>query len=117
MGVPSSCLCWLHNSGVSTPSIFSQSKNDLGFSLNHLPILSSRPIVKVIFSPSSLPQSNLHTDPYITLSTAALDRSPPIVLLTAPSLRSDHRCAYLLTSVRGRCAGEAHKTQQGDTKV
>jgi hypothetical protein len=32
------------------------------------------------------------------------------VLLTAPSLRSDDRCAYLLTRVRGRCAGETQET-------
>src|SRR6266404_8106497 len=67
MGVPSCCLCWLHNSGVSTPSVFSQSKNTLGPTLNQLEISFPRPNLKAIFSlfPLSLP--NLHTDSYITV--------------------------------------------------
>src|SRR5262245_49488744 len=54
IGVPSSCLCSSHNSGGSTPSVFSQSKNDLGLTLNQLPIVASRPNVKAIFFPSPL---------------------------------------------------------------
>src|SRR6266403_1524315 len=50
MGVPSCCLCWLHNSGVSTPSVFSQSKNTLGLTLNQLDISFPRPNLKAIFS-------------------------------------------------------------------
>src|SRR5262249_61241005 len=66
IGVPSSCLCWSHNSGVSTPSVFSQSKNDLGLTLNQLPIVVSRPNLKAIFFPSPLSPPTLHTDSYIT---------------------------------------------------
>src|SRR4030095_2796619 len=54
MGVPSCGLCSSHNSGGSTPSVFSQSKNDLGLTLNQLPIVVSRPNVKAIFSPFPL---------------------------------------------------------------
>src|SRR4029450_7786074 len=61
IGVPSSCLCSSHNSGGSTPSLFSQSKNDLGLTLNHLPIVFPRPNVKAIFFPSSsLPTEFTH---------------------------------------------------------
>src|SRR5262249_44578476 len=73
IGVPSSCLCWSHNSGVSTPSVFSQSKNDLGLTLNQLPIVCSRPNVKAIFLPFPLSPPNLHTDSYITLRTISID--------------------------------------------
>src|SRR5688572_26716653 len=66
MGVPSGWLCWLHNSGVSTPSLFSQSKNTLGLSLNHLPISFPRPNLKPIFFPFPLSLPNLHTMSYIT---------------------------------------------------
>src|SRR5262249_39965184 len=66
IGVPSSCLCWSHNSGVSTPSVFSQSKNDLGLTLNHLSIVCPRPNVKAIFFPFPFSPPNLHTDSYIT---------------------------------------------------
>src|SRR5262249_1717213 len=72
---PSSCLCWSHNSGVSTPSVFSQSKNDLGLTLNQLPIVVSRPNVKAIFSPYPLSPPNLHTDSYITAGTFMLTKS------------------------------------------
>src|SRR5262249_43430490 len=54
IGVPSSCLCSSHNSGGSTPFVFSQSKNDLGLTLNQLPIVASRPNLKAIFFPSPL---------------------------------------------------------------
>jgi hypothetical protein len=56
IGVPSRCLCWSHNSGVSTPSVFFQSKNTLSLTLNHIEILFPRPIVKAIFH-SALPQT------------------------------------------------------------
>src|SRR5262245_65476227 len=65
IGVPSSCLCSSHNSGGSTPSVFSQSKNDLGLTLNHLSIVCPRPNVKAIFFPSPLSPPNLHTESYI----------------------------------------------------
>ena len=44
-----------------------------------------------------------------SVSGRPLDTPAAGVLLTPPSLRSDHRCAYLLTPVRGRCAGEAQE--------
>src|SRR5437773_11938189 len=66
MGVPSCGLCWLHNSGVSTPSLFSQSKNTLGLTLNQLEISFPRPNLNAIFFPLPLPPPNLHTDSYIT---------------------------------------------------
>src|SRR5687768_8706384 len=73
MGVPSGWLCWLHNSGVSTPSLFSQSKNTLGLSLNHLPISFPRPNLKPIFFPFPLSLPNLHTMSYITRHDSYLD--------------------------------------------
>src|SRR6266850_3298324 len=66
MGVPSCCLCWLHNSGVSTPSVFSQSKNTLGLTLNHLDISFPRPNLKAIFFLSLSPHriyTQTHTSP------------------------------------------------------
>src|SRR5207245_5078889 len=61
IGVPSSCLCSSHNSGDSTPSLFSQSKNDLGLTLNHLEIFFPRPNMKAIFlSIPSLPPKFTH---------------------------------------------------------
>ncbi|MGN6730539.1 MAG: hypothetical protein ACTHMB_00970, partial [Candidatus Binatia bacterium] len=44
----------------------SQSKNDLGLSLTHLPIVVPRPNLKAIFPGSSLFPMNLHTVTYIT---------------------------------------------------
>src|SRR5262249_41200699 len=76
IGVPSSCLCWSHNSGVSTPSVFSQSKNDLGLTLNHLSIVCPRPNVKAILFPFPFSPPNLHTDSYITQRAALFDISP-----------------------------------------
>lgn len=64
--MPSSCVYWSYRSGVSTPSLFSQSKNELGLTLNHLSILVPRLIVKAIFSPLPLPLPNLHTESYVT---------------------------------------------------
>src|SRR5262249_5370124 len=75
IGVPSSCLCWSHNSGGSTPSVFSQSKNDLGLTLNQLPIVCSRPNVKAIFLPFPLSPPNLHTQSYISQAGANLTPS------------------------------------------
>src|ERR1044071_3191352 len=60
MGVPSCCLCSSHDSGVSTPSVFSQSKNTLGRSLNQLEISFARPNVKSIFSPFPLSHQFTH---------------------------------------------------------
>src|SRR5439155_24476 len=61
IGVPSSCLCSSHNSGGSTPSLFSQSKNSLGLALNHLEIFFPRPNMKAIFlSIPSLPPKFTH---------------------------------------------------------
>src|SRR5947207_15702108 len=73
MGVPSCGLCWLHNSGVSTPSLFSQSKNTLGLTLNQLEISFPRPNLNAIFFPLPLPPPNLHTDSYITHDSFLLD--------------------------------------------
>src|SRR5437660_6596833 len=73
MGVPSCGLCWLHNSGVSTPSLFSQSKNTLGLTLNQLEISFPRPNLNAIFFPLPLPPPNLHTDSYITEENRLLD--------------------------------------------
>src|SRR5207302_716275 len=66
MGVPSCGLCWLHNSGVSTPSVFSQSKNTLGLTLNQLEISFPRPNLNAIFSLSLSPHpiyTQTHTSP------------------------------------------------------
>src|ERR1051325_12077910 len=60
MGVPSCCLCSSHDSGVSTPSVFSQSKNALGRSLDQLEISFPRPNVKAIFSPFPLSHQFTH---------------------------------------------------------
>src|SRR6266550_4415460 len=75
MGVPSCGLCWLHNSGVSTPSLFSQSKNTLGLTLNQLEISFPRPNLNAIFFPLPLPPPNLHTDSYITARRIPLTES------------------------------------------
>src|SRR6476660_10220272 len=67
MGVPSCCLCSSHDSGVSTPSAFSQSKNTLGRSLNQLEISFPRPNVKTILFPiPSLPPiyTQIRTSPF-----------------------------------------------------
>src|SRR5687767_8410336 len=80
MGVPSGWLCWLHNSGVSTPSLFSQSKNTLGLSLNHLPISFPRPNLKPIFFPFPLSLPNLHTMSYITPFRGNLDALTAMVV-------------------------------------
>src|SRR5262245_41261300 len=85
IGVPSSCLCSSHNSGGSTPSVFSQSKNDLGLTLNQLPIVVSRPNVKAIFFSSPLPHQNLHTESYITLTKAPVDVIPGDRLVFSPN--------------------------------
>src|SRR6266850_7314169 len=71
MGVPSCCLCWLHNSGVSTPSVFSQSKNTLGLTLNQLDISFPRPNLKAIFSLFLSPYriyTQTHTSPGATIA-------------------------------------------------
>src|SRR5438552_18697193 len=73
MGVPSCGLCWLHNSGVSTPSLFSQSKINLGLTLNQLEISFTRPNLNATFFPLPLPPPNLHTDSYITAAPISLD--------------------------------------------
>src|SRR5258708_39076093 len=69
MGVRSCCLCWLHNSGVSAPSVFSQSKNTLGLTLNQLEISFPRPNLKAIFSLFLSPYriyTQTHTSPIST---------------------------------------------------
>src|SRR3989442_15789248 len=74
IGVPSSCLCSSHNSGGSTPSVFSQSENSLGLCLNQLEICFARPYMKAIFlsTPSLLPKftHNVihHPTPFFSLT-------------------------------------------------
>src|SRR5258707_3661167 len=91
MGVPSCCLCWLHNSGVSTPSVFSQSKNTLGLTLNHLEISFPRPNLKAIFSLFLSPYriyTQTHTSP---LSIVRLTPSTPVDNNCYKSARPEHR--------------------------
>src|SRR6476620_2748374 len=78
MGVPSCCLCSSHDSGVSTPSAFSQSKNTLGRSLNQLEISFPRPNVKTILFPiPSLPPiyTQIRTSPMRERSVCVSDKS------------------------------------------
>src|SRR5437879_1832091 len=84
MGVPSCGLCWLHNSGVSTPSLFFQSKNTLALTLNQLEISFPRPNLNAIFFPLPLPPPNLHTDSYITVRPERLDSELRYRLTSAP---------------------------------
>src|SRR6476619_624362 len=95
MGVPSCCLCSSHDSGVSTPSAFSQSKNTLGRSLNQLEISFPRPNVKTILFPiPSLPPiyTQIRTSPF---STDALTRRHSILYFAVDEL--------LLAEVRNGC--------------
>src|SRR6478672_3997970 len=77
MGVPSCCLCSSHDSGVSTPSAFSQSKNTLGRSLNQLEISFPRPNVKTILFPiPSLPPiyTQIRTSPAVCYRLTRVSR-------------------------------------------
>src|SRR6266436_4358434 len=89
MGVPSCGLCWLHNSGVSTPSLFSQSKNTLGLTLNQLEISFPRPNLNAIFFPLPLPPPNLHTDSYITSRCFLLDAHLSFLLFYIQLISTD----------------------------
>src|SRR5882672_10354502 len=104
MGVPSCCLCWLHNSGVSTPSVFSQSKNTLGLTLNHLDISFPRPNLKAIFSLFLSPYriyTQTHTSPHpITKFPARTTHcNNPTTRSFSPTRKAFHHASSLTAKI------------------